>query len=112
MVDNYVPDRGDLIWLDFDPKVGHEQAGHRPAVVVSKKEYNLLTGSAVVCPISSKYKNFALEVEFNGSFVSGSILVHHFKNTDWRFRKARFIEKLDEASLREVQGVMTAIVNR
>jgi mRNA interferase MazF len=81
------PDRGDFIWLDFDPQAGHEQGGHRPALVLSPKVYNTKTGMALCCPITTKSKGFAFEVPIpQGGAVKGVILADHIKNLDWRAR--------------------------
>jgi len=99
----HVPDRGDLIWLDFDPQAGHEQAGRRPAVVLSPKAYNLQAGLAVVCPITSRVKGYSFEVPLPaGGSISGVILSDHVKSLDWRTRRASRAGKLSAESLEEV----------
>lgn len=90
----YVPDRGDLIWLEFNPQSGHEQNGHRPALVISPKSYNQTVGLALICPITSKIKNYPFEVLLPENFkISGAILSDQIKSLDWNFRKAKFIAK-------------------
>ena len=86
----YVPDAGDLVWLDFDPQAGHEQAGHRPAVVLSPVAYNRRAGLALVCPITGRVKEYPFEVPLPaGAGLSGVILSDQLKSVDWRARRAR-----------------------
>jgi len=80
----YVPRRGDFIWLDFNPQKGHEQAGRRPALVLSMTDYNRQVGLAVVCPITSAAKGYPWEVMIpQGEFVVGVVLSDQIKNVDW-----------------------------
>jgi mRNA interferase MazF len=91
---SYVPDRGDLVWLEFTPQVGSEQRGRRPALVLSPKIYNGKVGLALFCPVTSKIKGYPFEVRLlEGSAVSGVVLSDQLKSLDWRSRKAKFIEK-------------------
>jgi len=102
----YVPGQGDLIWLDFDPQAGHEQGGRRPAVVLSPKAYNQVTGLALVCPVTNREKGYPFEVPLPiGLPVGGVVLADHVKNQDWRARHAEFVGRLDAVTL-------TAIVQR
>ena len=89
----YIPNKGDLIWLDFSPQTGHEQKGKRPAIVLSPKEYNKKTQLALCCPITSNKKGYPFEVILNKQKIKGVILTDHLKNLDWKIRKAKFIEK-------------------
>jgi mRNA interferase MazF len=90
----YVPERGDILWLEFDPQAGHEQAGRRPAIVLSPKGYNERTGLMLCCPITSKVKGYPFEVLLpKGSEISGAILTDQIRNLDWQARNARFIER-------------------
>jgi mRNA interferase MazF len=96
----YVPERGDIVWLDFDPQLGHEQAKRRPAIVLSADRYNRLTGLAIFCPITSKIKGFPWEVPVPiGLAIGGVILSDQVKNLDWRARKAEFIDKIPSTTL-------------
>ncbi len=92
MVDRgYVPERGDVVWLDLNPQTGHEQGGHRPALVLSPRGYNRKTGMALLCPITSKAKGYSTEEPIPDGFpVSGVILSNHIKSLDWRARRAEF----------------------
>lgn len=90
MTRRYVPDRGDIVWLQFDPQAGHEQAGRRPVLVVSPKAYNQKVGLALLCPITSRVKGYPFEVVLPAGLpVSGAILSDQLKSLDWRVRRAR-----------------------
>jgi mRNA interferase MazF len=90
MAQRTAPDRGDIVWLQFDPQKGHEQAGRRPAFVVSPKAYNRKTGLALFCPITSRIKGYPFEVALpEGLPVSGAVLADQLKSLDWRARDAR-----------------------
>jgi len=111
MAKRYAPDRGDLVWLQFDPQIGHEQAGHRPALVVSPKVYNERVGLAVFCPITSRVKGYPFEVLFPIGFkVEGAVLADQLKSLDWRARKAKRFAKAPSEVLREVLGKIHALV--
>jgi len=98
----FVPHRGDIVWLNFDPQKGHEQKGKRPAIVLSPKEYNEKVGLALFCPITSKIKDYPFEVKVDGE-ISGAILCDQIKSLDWRQRNAQFIMKASNQILKEVQ---------
>lgn len=90
---NYIPERGDIVWLDFDPQAGHEQKGHRPALCVSFKVYNERAGLGIFLPITSKSKGYPFEVELKGTRTQGVILSDQIRSLDWKVRNAKFIEK-------------------
>ncbi len=97
------PERGDLVWMDFSPHAGHEQAGRRPAVILSSADYNQLVGLAIVCPITSRVKGYSFEVAIPpGLAISGVILADQVKSLDWKSRKAERIATLPEAVVSEV----------
>jgi len=103
MVSNYFPDRGDVAWLQFNPQAGHEQAGKRPALVLSPKEYNQKTGLALFCPITSKVKGYPFEVKLpEGLPIEGVILADQIKNLDWISRSAQFVCKIPVEIMQEV----------
>lgn len=103
MVTNYIPDKGDMVWLQFDPQTGHEQAGERPALVLSPKEYNRKTRLALFCPITSKIKGYPFEVRLpEGLEIEGVILADQIKNLDWASRSARFLCRLPDEILQDV----------
>ena len=89
MPSSYVPDTGDIIRLDFDPSAGHEQASHRPALVLSPKRYNGKTGLLICVPLTSRIKGFPFEVEFQDGSTQGVALADQAKSLDWRVRNAQ-----------------------
>ncbi|WP_087068280.1 endoribonuclease MazF [Cyanobium sp. NIES-981] len=91
---SHVPDRGDLVWLEFTPQAGSEQRGRRPALVLSPRSYNGKVGLLLCCPVTSKVKGYPFEVELpDGYSVSGVVLSDQLKSLDWRSRKVKFIER-------------------
>lgn len=111
MQQNYAPDRGDLVWLEFDPQAGYEQSGHRPALVVSPKAYNQKVGLALFCPITSKVKGYPFEVLLPKKLkLSGAILSDQFKSLDWRVRKAKRIAAVPKDVLEEVLAKILTLV--
>jgi mRNA interferase MazF len=89
MATRYVPDCGDLVWLAFDPQAGHEQAGHRPALVLSPALYNGKTGLMVCCPMTTKIKGYPFEVVTSMEGVDCAVLSDQVKSLDWKIRKAK-----------------------
>ena len=110
MVKGYIPERGDIIWISFNPQAGKEQAGHRPALVLSHKEYNKKVGLSILCPITSKEKGYPFEVKINRKEISGVVLADHVKNLDWSERKASFIAKAPEHVIDEVITLINTII--
>ena len=109
----FVPARGDLVWLQFNPQAGHEQAGHRSAVVISPSSYNRRVGLAVCCPVTSQVKGYPFEVLLPpGLGVEGAILADQIKSLDWRVRKARRIGSVPAGVLQETVGKILALVDR
>ncbi|MGH7389272.1 MAG: endoribonuclease MazF [Candidatus Rokuibacteriota bacterium] len=107
----YVPARGDLIWLRFNPQAGHEQAGHRPAVVISPGLYNRRVGLALCCPVTSRVKGYPFEVLLPpGLGVEGAILSDQIKSLDWRVRTARRIGSLPAEVLQDTVGKILALL--
>jgi mRNA interferase MazF len=103
----YVPERGDLVWLSFTPQAGHEQAGRRPALVLSPRAYNAKVGLSLVCPITSQVKGYPFEVKIpSGNLVKGVILADQIKSLDWR---ARFAERIDELPVESVTEVLNKV---
>ena len=99
----WAPDAGNLIWLDFDPQSGREQAGRRPALVLSPESYNRRSGLAIACPITSSLKGYPFEVPLPpDSSIKGAVLVDHLKSLDWRARKAERAGRVPPAILAEV----------
>ena len=103
MPDAYCPRRGDVIWLSFDPQSGHEQAGRRPALVLSPESYNGKVGLALLCPITSHAKGYPFEVPLAaGAAVKGAALADQVKSLDWRARKAEFAGTIPAATMSKV----------
>lgn len=99
----YVPERGDAVWLDFSPQTGHEQAGRRPALVLSPFAYNRKVGLALFCPITSRVQGYPFEVAIPAvEKVSGVVLSDQVKSLDWRKRRAELIAKLPDDTLDDV----------
>lgn len=112
MAASYVPARGDLVWLQFNPHAGHEQAGHRPALVISPSAYNRRVGLAVCCPVTSQVKGYPFEVLLpKGLGVEGAVLSDQIKSLDWRVRKARRIGSVPGDVLQETVGKILALVD-
>lgn len=108
---SYCPDRGDIIWLEFDPQRGHEQAGTRPALTLSPIEYNQKTGLSILCPITKQVKNYPYEVAIpDGLGVQGIILADQIKNFDWRSRSSRFHCKLPHYVVSEVMNKLSTLL--
>lgn len=84
----YIPDQGDLVWLEFDPQSGHEQKGRRPALVLSPASYNGKVGLMLCCPITSQVKGYPFEVEVETKEISGVVLSDQVKSLDWQARRA------------------------
>ncbi len=112
MVKQFTPDRGDVIWLEFDPHAGREQAGRRPALVLSPATYNRLSGLAIVCPITSQCKGYPFEVPIPAGLpVAGVVLADQARNLDWRERKARRIGVMTEEVLAAVVGKVVTLID-
>jgi mRNA interferase MazF len=89
VVRRYVPDRGDVVWLNFMPQAGHEQAGHRPALVLSPASYNGKTGLMLCCPVTSQVKGYPFEVPLDVGGIHGVVLSDQVKSLDWKARQAK-----------------------
>ena len=107
----YIPDRGDAIWLTFNPQSGHEQAGRRPALVLSPAAYNGKVGLAILCPVTNQAKGYPFEVAIpDGHGLTGVILADQVKSLDWRARHAEFTARLPASVVNEVlQKLMTLL---
>lgn len=109
MAPGYVPDAGDIVWLQFDPQAGHEQAGHRPAVVLSPASYNDRAGMIVCCPTTTRIKGYPFEVALAGEPAS-VVLADQVKSQDWRARKATRKGRVSTGELAEVRAKLIALI--
>ena len=107
----YVPDRGDLVWLQFNPQAGHEQAGRRPALTLSPKSYNQKVGLAIFCPITSHEKGYPFEVKITEQKIQGVILADQVKSLDWKKREAEFIAKAPVNVVGDVIELLNTLVS-
>lgn len=106
----HVPDRGQIIAIDFDPKAGGEIGKRRPALVISPKAYNRATGFVLVCPLTSQPRGNALEVAVTGAKTSGSVLVDRIRSFDWRARRSVLIEKAPAGLFDEVSARLLPLI--
>ncbi len=108
----YVPERGDAVWISLNPQAGHEQAGRRPAVVLSPSAYNGRVGLALLCPITNQIKGYPFEVVLPvGVGVTGAILADQVKSLDWRARRAERISALPAETVAQVLAKLTTLLS-
>lgn len=105
----YVPDAGEIVWINFTPQAGHEQAGHRPALVLSPAAYNGKTSLMVCCPITTQIKNYPFEVLLSGE-PPNAVLADQVKSVDWRSRNATTKGRVSPEQLAEVRAKIRALV--
>lgn len=106
MATSYVPDEGDIVWMNFTPQSGHEQAGRRPAVVLSPQAYNRRAGLLVCVPVANQVKGYPFEVLLSGAGASGAALADQVKSLDWQTRQA---ERKGQASTAEMAEIKSKI---
>jgi mRNA interferase MazF len=107
----YVPERGDVIWINLDPTLGHEQSGRRPALVLSPRRYNSLTGLLFMCPMTRSGKGYAFEVPIPPHLAfAGVILVDHARSVDWRHRETELFGKMPRAVVDSVVRTLFSLV--
>ena len=105
------PKRGDVIRVNFDPRRGHEQAGHRPALVLSNTRYNVSTGMLIACPVTSQVKGYPLEVSLPESLkTSGVVLAHQVKALGWRAREVRVVETAPVGFIEDVLSMLITLL--
>ena len=107
----YVPERGDLIWLDFDPQAGPEQAGRGPALVLSPKNYHQRSNLALVCPVTSKLKGYPFEVPLDGLSKTSAVLADQVRSLDLNARQVKFIAKAGQETLEAVAQLACALID-
>ena len=105
----YIPERGDIVWIDFDPVIGHEQSGHRPALVISPKAYNQATGMMLCCPMTTKIKGFPFEVVIADK-VKSVVLSDQLTCVDWKARKIAHKGAASASEVAEVRAKLKVLV--
>lgn len=112
MMGHYVPDRGDAVWINLNPQAGHEQAGRRPAVVLSPSSYNGKVGLAIFCPITHQIKGYPFEVMIPpGLKVTGAVLSDQVKSLDWEKRDAEFIDRIPASVISEIFKKLSTLLD-
>jgi mRNA interferase MazF len=112
VADPPVPERCDVVWISLDPQVGHEQAGRRPALILSPSAYNRKVGLALICPITNRVKGYPFEVMIPGGLaVTGVVLADQVKNIDWRFRRAEIIGRVPGETLDKVLAKLKKLLS-
>lgn len=108
-----IPERGDIVWVDMDPQAGHEQAGRRPALVLSPVRYNDKVGLALLCPVTSRVKGYPFEVSLPAELpVSGVVLADQARSVDWRSRRAEFACAAPSECVDEAAAKLTRLIGR
>jgi mRNA interferase MazF len=112
LVTEYVPDIGHIVWLSLDPQAGREQAGRRPFLVLTPREYNDKTSLVVGCPITSRSKGYPFEVAlYTAGTIKGVILADHVKSLDWRRRDAEFAEESAVAAVQSAKALIATLLS-
>ncbi len=106
----YIPQKGDLVILTFDPSAGHEQQGRRPALIISNETFNKHVGFAVACPITNTDRNFPFHVDVNSDQLTGFIMTEQLKSIDYKVRKVKFVEKVNDEVLDKVLGILESVI--
>jgi mRNA interferase MazF len=108
---DYIPDKGHVVWITFNPQAGHEQMGRRPALVLSPISYNSKTDLAILCPITTEIKGYPFEVLIPDGFpLKGVVLVDQVKNLDWKIRKSEYCFSISDEVLIEVQAKLKVLI--
>jgi mRNA interferase MazF len=106
----YIPKKGDLVILTFNPQAGHEQQGRRPALIISNEVFNKNVGLALACPITNTDRNFPFHIKLSSDNLTGYIMCEQVKSIDFRARDVKFVEKVDEHTLDSVLGIVESIL--
>ena len=110
MVARYVPEAGDIAWLNFDPQAGHEQGRRRPALVLTDQRFNRASGLVIVCPLTSKRKPHPFALPVTVDRVEGAVLGDHLKSMDWQARNIAFHSKADPALLSKTRSYISVLL--
>ena len=111
MVRSYIPEAGDIVWLEFDPQAGREQAGRRPAVVLTPGMYNKKTNLMICCPLTTQIKGYPFEVLVEVDGVESAILSDQVKSLDWKIRKAKYKNRVGSEVLAEVRAKAKSLLS-
>ncbi len=107
---DYIPDKGNIIWIHLESRKGHEQKGRRPALVLTPQRYNEVNDLMMVCPITSRDRKFPFQIPFQGEKVGGLIMIDQLRTIDWKSRQVEFVEFLDEEIQQEVTAKLETIL--
>lgn len=110
-IQRYIPQKGDLVWINFDPTIGREQKGLRPAIIVSQNVFNKKSSLTYVCPITSVAKNYPYRIKITTKNIKGFIMIEHLKSIDWQGRKLKFVEKAPLEIIESVKNCIDAIID-
>ena len=110
MVGEYIPQKGDLVILTFDPSAGHEQQGRRPALIISNEVFNKHVGLAITCPITNTDRNFPFHIEVNSNKLTGFIMTEQIKSIDYKVRKVKYVERVSDDVMNKVLGIVESVV--
>jgi mRNA interferase MazF len=108
---DYVPEQGDLAWINFDPQIGREQVKNRPALVLTTSDFNVATGLLLVCPVTRTERPWRTRVPLAGTVTSGFIMIEQLKSLDWHARGAAFIERVPTDLLDDVKSRITTMLD-
>ena len=112
ILNKYIPQRGEVVWIDMQPQAGHEQSGRRPVVVLSPKSYNAKVGLALFCPITNQIKGYPFEVIIpSGLKVTGAVLSDQVKSLDWKVRATEFYDKVPESVVQEIFKKLSTLIH-
>lgn len=111
MVKKYIPDKGDIVWINLNPTRGSEQKGKRPAIVISPKSYNSASGLALLCPITSQAKRYPFEVSVKSKNISGVILVDQIRSMDWKERKIKYSVSVDLYTMIDIYEKINELIS-
>ncbi|MDD3855697.1 type II toxin-antitoxin system PemK/MazF family toxin [Sulfurimonas sp.] len=110
MVKEYIPKKGDLVILTFDPSAGHEQQGRRPALIISNEVFNKHVGLAIACPITNTDRNFPFHVKLDSTNLTGFVMTEQIKSVDYNVRKVKFVERVSDEVMEKVLGIVESVV--
>ncbi|MGC1359239.1 MAG: endoribonuclease MazF [Xanthobacteraceae bacterium] len=109
--DDYCPDAGDLVWIDLDPTLGHEQSGHRPAIVLTPRQYNVRSGLCILCPVTSRARGYPFEIAIPpGHAISGVVLVDQLRSVSWEKRNVKMAAAAPEKVVDNVRECLAVLL--